>query len=160
MNNKGFTLIEILVSVTIIIILSTVGLVSYQAAGKASRDAKRKADLEQVRAALEIYKSENGAYPVGGGLFGISNCISSQACWTGSFATALTGYINPMPQDPKLTDISGSCDAPLASYFYNYCTLDNGQTYTLSANLESGPTPAAKTGTCCNRYSNYRLSSP
>ncbi len=66
-NNKkdGFTLIELLVVTTIIIILTTIGIVSYRAASMKSRDAKRKTDLETVRQALVLYRSDEGSYPSG-----------------------------------------------------------------------------------------------
>ena len=62
---KGFTLIEILVVATIIGLLASGAIVSYQQLLKQSRDAKRKTDLEQVRAALEMYRSNEDTYPVG-----------------------------------------------------------------------------------------------
>lgn len=63
-HKSGFTMIELLVVATIIIVLSAVGLVSYRKAGESSRNAKRKADLEIVRQALVLYKADNGYYPV------------------------------------------------------------------------------------------------
>lgn len=60
---QGFTLIELLVVIAIISILISVGSVSYLRAIKLSRDSKRKTDLEQIRQALETYRSENGLYP-------------------------------------------------------------------------------------------------
>lgn len=60
---KGYSLIEILVVITIISLLVTIGMVSYSQISKNSRDGKRKADLEQVRAALVLYRVDNGSYP-------------------------------------------------------------------------------------------------
>ena len=62
---RGFTLIELLVVMTIIAILIGLSLVSYQSARKSARDGKRKSDLEQIRSALEMYRSDSGtsAYP-------------------------------------------------------------------------------------------------
>ena len=59
----GFTMIELLVSATIIAILSAIGLVSFRAANMKARNGKRMADLQQVRAALEIYRSDYPTYP-------------------------------------------------------------------------------------------------
>lgn len=59
----GFTLIELLVVVGIIVVLATVGLVSYRSANQGARDSKRKADIEAVRQALVLYKQENTLYP-------------------------------------------------------------------------------------------------
>ncbi|MEK7126589.1 MAG: prepilin-type N-terminal cleavage/methylation domain-containing protein, partial [Patescibacteria group bacterium] len=64
-KSSGFTLIEILVVVTIIGLLTLTAVVTYGAFLKQSRDAKRKADLGQVAAALEMYRSNSDTYPVG-----------------------------------------------------------------------------------------------
>lgn len=60
---RGFTMIELLVAATIIAVLSTIGIVSYTSLNQRARDGKRKADLEQVRSALELYRTDNGEYP-------------------------------------------------------------------------------------------------
>lgn len=61
-NQRAFTMIELLVSATIIILLTTAGLVSFGQASISSRNAKRKADLETVRQALTLYKQDNSYY--------------------------------------------------------------------------------------------------
>ena len=59
----GFTMIELLVAATILSILAAIGLVSFNSANVRARDGKRKADLEQARSALELYRSDVGYYP-------------------------------------------------------------------------------------------------
>jgi len=59
---KSFTLIEILVVATIIALLATAATITYAQLTKQSRDARRKTDLEQIRAALEMYRSNNNQY--------------------------------------------------------------------------------------------------
>ena len=66
-NEKGFTLIELLVVSTIIVVLSSVGIVSYANVNKGARDAKRKSDLDDVRTTLLLYRSDNGRYPIAQG---------------------------------------------------------------------------------------------
>ena len=61
---KSFTLLKFLVVVTIIVLLTSTAIVTYTAFLKQSRD-KRKADLGQVSAALEMYRSNSDTYPVG-----------------------------------------------------------------------------------------------
>ena len=99
--SSGFTLIELLVVIAIIGILIATGSASYQRATRLSRDSKRKTDLEQIRQALETYRSENNAYP-------------TQSGWS---STLESGYISSIPDDPKGGDYlylpSGS---PLVSY--------------------------------------------
>ncbi len=60
-------MIELLVVTTIVILLSTIGLVSYRQANIGARNNKRKADLETVRQALVLYRADNGTYPPSGG---------------------------------------------------------------------------------------------
>lgn len=60
---KGFSLIELLVVATIIIVLMTIGMVSYRQSSRNGRNAKRKSDLESVRQALVLYRNDNTAYP-------------------------------------------------------------------------------------------------
>ena len=56
---SGFTLVELLVVIAIIVILISVSLVGLTGSRETARDAKRKADLEAIRSALELYKSDN-----------------------------------------------------------------------------------------------------
>ena len=48
-NKKGFTLIELIVSITIIAVLTVAGVISYGGANKKARDNRRMADLEKIR---------------------------------------------------------------------------------------------------------------
>lgn len=60
---KGFTLIEILVVISIIGILSAILYASF---GEARTDSKNKAlrvEMKEVQLALELYKAQNGQYP-------------------------------------------------------------------------------------------------
>ena len=62
-KNSGFTLIELLVVISIIVILTMMGLVSYVRASASARDAKREADMTQLQQALVLYRTDNGSYP-------------------------------------------------------------------------------------------------
>ena len=64
-TKRGFTLIELLVVIAIIGILASVVLASLNGARKKGRDARRIADVRQVRIALEMYADSNGTkYPL------------------------------------------------------------------------------------------------
>lgn len=60
---KGFTLIELMVSISILVIVSTVGIVSFSRAQIVSRDARRKEDLHNIATALQVYYQANKRYP-------------------------------------------------------------------------------------------------
>ena len=78
----GFSLIELVVVMTIIMVVAMVGVVSYQGASRKARDGKRKADIEKIRVALELYRQENNYYPVAG-----SDLVSD--------------YLQSWPEDPR-----------------------------------------------------------
>jgi len=110
-KKSGFTLIEILTTMTIIAVLAGLALVSFQGARKTARDGKRKADLEQIRSALEMYRADNPTigYPAN--------------------LSALTGYIT-LPSDP-LPGRSYSYN-PISTSRYNLCAsleISTGVTY-------------------------------
>jgi len=89
LRNRGFTFIELLVVVTIIGVLSAISMVIFTNAGKSSRDSKRQADLESIRQALVLYRSDNGCYPTS------LDMSSGEPLVSG-------GYISsPFPTDPK-----------------------------------------------------------
>ncbi|MBI3379588.1 type II secretion system protein [Candidatus Gottesmanbacteria bacterium] len=133
---NGFTLIEVLVAATIVALLSTIGLSGYQAITRSGRDALRKSDLEQIRSALEIYKADNGNYPI------TSNCAASLS----------SSYINPYPGDPK---------SPY-KYCYNRPTT---LTYYICAHLENGGGSDPYISECgganqCGGNCNYKVANP
>lgn len=119
---KAFTLIEVLVVVTIISILASIAAVSYSSSLKQSRDARRKTDLEQIRAAVEMYKSYNNVYP---------GTITFGAALTDP-SPGTTIYLSKVPKDPK---------DPNTSYYYNSPGPTN-QDYEVCAFLELGGTDA------------------
>ena len=125
---KSFTLIEILVVITIIVLLSAAAMVSYSTFLKQSRDAKRKTDLEQIRAALEMFRSNSttNSYPT----TGLSEL------------TAPIVYIQSVPKDPK---------DPTYSYYYSGSAAD----YTLGAYLETTSTCAVVVISCTVANCNY-----
>lgn len=69
-HSAGFTLIELLVVISIIALLSSVVLTSLSTTRNKAQANKLTQEVVQLRNALELYKSDNGAYPqVGGSYF-------------------------------------------------------------------------------------------
>lgn len=151
---KGFTLIEILVVVTIIGILTAIAMVSYSSINKRSRDAKRKSDLEQIRAALELYRADNGAYPF---MTGVNpNRYIANMSYLSS-----VGYLNEIPNDPKnasdswkydyqvqqTADCTNAATAPPDKLCKNYWICANVEGTSDANNI--CPTPGGTNGTNC-----------
>ena len=144
---SGFTLVELLVVISIIGILIGLSVFGLQGARESSRDAKRKADLEQIRSGLEIFKADCNKYYIGSSL--PSPLVGIPAY--GSSCLASNIYISQIPSDP----IPGT-------YSYAYSSSD-GTIYTLCALLENPPSPVATgcvgscgTGVTCN----YKVTNP
>lgn len=59
----GFTLVELLITVSVLGILSAAAYVGVGEVRKTIRDNKRRADLNEVARALELFKADYGQYP-------------------------------------------------------------------------------------------------
>ncbi len=109
-SKNGFTLIELLVVATIIIVLTTIGLVSYRTVARNSRDAKRKSDLETVRQAAIMYRSETGEYPVCGGSTPntyFNGCVTTLFDAGYLTESAFTDPVNDYPQNYRYSSSGG-----------------------------------------------------
>mgnify|MGYP001615641216 CR=1 FL=1 len=63
-KSKGYTLIEIVVVISIMAILSAVIYSSFDASRAKSRDQKRISDISAIQISLEQYFQKNGIYPL------------------------------------------------------------------------------------------------
>ena len=134
-NSYGFTIIEILVSVGLIALLSTIGITGFQAITRGGRDALRKTELEKIRSALEIFKSDYSYYPEND-----TDCGPAIG----------PSYIASYPEDPKSPD-------------FQYCYIRlNELTYKICAHLENGDASELCTEvlSACTSNCNYMVSNP
>jgi general secretion pathway protein G len=128
-SSKGFTLPELLVTISIIALLTLISVYTIQEVRKRSRVAQRVADLKQVQSALELYYANNRAYPVSPSSTYASVCST----WGSYSVTAMIPglsptYIKTIPIDPQ-TNVSGNTNC----YIYrsngtDYAFIDNAVT--------------------------------
>ena len=143
-NNKGFTIIELLIVIVIIAILATIGVVAYGSVQKNARDSKRKSDISSLHTGLEAFFVQEQRYPTATEI---------------NDATFRDTYLKGIPddtfKDPKDTDslVDTSTTTPTNQYAYVPLPTgcDNGTNpcleYTLAATLESDGSQETRTNT-------------
>lgn len=117
-SRRGFTLIELLVTISIIAVLTTLLTANFIGARERGRDGQRKSNLYQIQSALELYRSDNGIYPLSGPPSGQLSACNIE------FSSAGNSYMKKVPCDPGTS-------AP-----FQYTSTD-GRSYTLVACLEN-----------------------
>jgi prepilin-type N-terminal cleavage/methylation domain-containing protein len=123
MNNRAFTIIELMIVIVIIGILVglTAGIINSAGLQAKSRDAQRISDLKAVQSALEFYFADNLSYPAD-----ITDLVGGS-------------YLNSLPVDPTSDSTIENDNSPdvcdsSSAFVYEY--NPGGSTYTLFAKLE------------------------
>lgn len=157
-KNIGFTLIELLVVIVIIAILLGLSLMGIQGARKSSRDARRKADLETVRSALELYKADKHNYIIVSGI-GWVNIATGTGPNGYLFRDEIKTYLAEVPEDPRGV-VNNACTSTTDNSGYFYRTLDSGTTYEIVVGLESGESSCDTLSSCNNPTNCYFVTNP
>lgn len=138
---KGFTLLEILIVVAIIVLLSMVVLMSLRGQTARANDTKRKMDLYTLSKSFEDYYNDNGAFPVQSV---VDNCGGT-----------MESYITRIPCDPvsrthygyfpsvsggyricaKLSDMTDPAIAAMNCTGANGCGVGCGYNYCLASGV-------------------------
>lgn len=127
--NRGFTLVELLIAISLIGILTGVLLAVLNPRGiqAKARDSQRISDLSKVKVALELYFADNRSYP-------IYNDFYALRLLAPPFGLLDSKYINKLPVDPK--NSSAACIPGVTWRDYGYISID-GKKYVLATNMET-----------------------
>ena len=145
-GKSGFTLIELMVVITIISLLTIVTVSQFQTAKKKANDVARKGDINAVSKSLQMYFNDYGFFPA----------VNQIDLTTG--ATFEDGSVSPpyvyMKKLPK--------ENFLAAYPYCYKISADGKKYGLFAQLENTEDKECKgiVNTCGGRNYCYGVVSP
>jgi type IV pilus assembly protein PilA len=155
MTNKklAFTLVEMIVTLSIIGVLISISAYTFSIFRKNARDAQRVSDVTQIQNALATYYRDNHTYP---------DTLSFGSTLRGPTSSAYerTSYIEVVPRNPL---ISGKCTDTEYKYIVN---VNNTSTYLLEFCLNSqmgdiGPgyncvtAQGISSGHCCPDYVTY-----
>jgi general secretion pathway protein G len=80
--NEGFTLVELLIVISLISILAAMGLVQYRNSVMSAREATLSTDLFRLRDAIDQYYADKSKYPSS-----LDSLVSD-------------GYLRKIPEDP------------------------------------------------------------
>ena len=146
MKQKGFTLVELLVVISIIGLLSSIVLAATKVARTESRDAKRVADIREIATALDFFYTQNNAYPyvneVGSWAVAwadLATCLKTGVGCVNNGTQNIAAYVPVLanlPQDPQFSAGTG-----LPTYYYNTYSTDpvcpGNTAYRLAVQLEA-----------------------
>jgi type II secretion system protein G len=141
---KGFTLVELLVVITVLGILAVIGITSFTSAQVRGRDTGRKSDLKQISNSLELYFNDHGVYPasLNGQILGCPTTSSTACTWgTSQFTDGRTVYFKILPKDPSM-----------GNYYYRTVTINSlpNQGFQLFAKLENSRDSECINDVCAN----------
>lgn len=121
-NRAGFTLVELLVVVSIVAILTAVIMSNVRTAKEKARDSVRMQDVKTFQAGLALYQTGKGQYPIYDGYITGDDLLSQ------SLKNDM--ILKSIPLDP-INRITGSID-----YRYYYKSVD-GSIYLIKFCLET-----------------------
>lgn len=139
-TQKGFSLVQLLIALSIITILSLVVFVAGDKSRAEARDTKRISELNQVAAALSAFQIDNGVFPSGSvsdsnELCSVVDALTCQGESTAlpNFLTELIagGYLSQEVRDP-LNETRGD-----NYYYYTYVTNPSQTIAMVGVSLET-----------------------
>ncbi len=132
-KSKGFSLVELLVTISIMAVLSVIGITAYSGIQSRSRDAIRLEDARRLVLAIEQYRSSAGRYPGASCTTINPYCSSQNLNWIPDI-TASNFRDGIFPSDPLQKNCNVISSPELCYY---YATNATGSDYCLQISQEN-----------------------
>lgn len=94
---RGFTIVELLIVIVVIAILAAISIVAYNGIQDRGRDSANLSQGKGLAKALEIYRIDNGDYPICGSVDGSSCNVSDLS------SKLVPAYLSSIPKDGDTT---------------------------------------------------------
>lgn len=144
-NRKGFTLIELMIVIAIIIILAAIAIPNYLKMTERAKKSRVASDFETLATALEAYRTDWGTYPVQATLADIDSNSTVYKELTGDGATTnvntnttATGEAGGIEYIKKAT-LDSMVDPFIPTEKYQYGSSD-GTAWVLSCHYKTAGT--------------------
>ncbi len=141
--HRGFTLVELLVTISIIALLAVGVILSFQHQRAKARDALRLANLNQFKTALALYHSEVGLYPIGSSMH-LGSAPEGQTIYT---CLSGEGFKISCNADDKIFMVAVPGDPTSGQYFIYQSFIDNSG-YAIDFTMEVGTDVVGKDENC------------
>jgi prepilin-type N-terminal cleavage/methylation domain-containing protein len=131
MSRRAFTLVELLVVISIIGLLSTIAVVSLSSARMKARDTRRLADMRQIQTAIQLYYETYGGFP---GLISDVGCGGWDTPADGVFMSSLrtAGLLAKDISDPSINASCGNYSYYIYPAGESGCDASKGNYYVLA----------------------------
>ncbi len=148
LNKRGFTLVELLVVISIIGVLSSTVFASLSSTRAKARDARRMSDIKNIQTALELYKDTFNEYPraVPSGNYVNSDKFARSIQSGGNGTSNYAWYNVKQNLSPYISLPSDPVNNGTYLYQYDSDSGDNYQSYGLSVNFESSSNDSKESG--------------
>lgn len=167
-RRRGFTITELLIVISVIGILASIGIVAYPGYQKRLRDSERKNDLSQLATAMNAYAIKKNSYmglgsgcgffdggsgwislgPTDGGGFynkSVLKCLKDE----GTIANEVD-FVDPLGCKSDTGGVCGGSGQPAQAYMKATCTKNTQPITYFLAHLENEPRKDAEVDALCD----------